>query len=533
MRVPEPAMDEASRNRALRRADWRFLAGRTRFRRAACAAGPELREAVAALSESVGELDRTARDFDLVALSNPREETLRAAYEALQPGGACYAEWTRPLPGGAGRVRARLERAGFADVGCWWPWPPPARTAPAFWLPLDAPGAVRHFLVSRPRPRSARGRLGAAALRLLWRVAYRARLLAPVCAVARRPPGPATDAAPLLLALREGWPAWGLGPTPRELACVLHTGGLRSINKVVALVHADDEEHPRIAVKLARVPESEPALVREAEALTAVHERSSAPAGVPRLVFRDDRLPGIGETVVEGQPLSTTLDARSHRKLALGVTDLLAGLAGEARPARREEWWERLVETAVARFEACFGEVVEPAQIDAARAVLATLPDLPLTCEQRDCSPWNVLVSRSGALAMVDWESAEPRGLPALDLVYFLAHATFFVERTMGTSRAPASYARMLDPSTPPGLVYSECVARYADRTGIDPAAVGPLRMLTWMVHARSDFEHLVLGRGERPDASALRGSLFLALWREELRRAAPSVAEPGPAPET
>jgi aminoglycoside phosphotransferase (APT) family kinase protein len=35
--------------------------------------------------------------------------------------------------------------------------------------------------------------------------------------------------------------------------------------------------------------------------------------------------------------------------------------------------------------------------------------------EQRDFGPWNLLVTPAGQIAVLDWESAEVDGLPALD----------------------------------------------------------------------------------------------------------------------
>jgi hypothetical protein len=512
-------MDEATRNRLLRRVDWRFLLGRTSFSRAAGDPGTNLGRAVHEISEAFVALDDSGSDCDLAVLSNPSDAALRTAERVLARGGCLYAEWTRPVLGGPRRIRRRLERAGFADVVSSWPWPSPSRASPMFWIPLEAPHAVRHFLASRPRPGTARARVAQRGLRLVWRVAHRAGLLAPICVTARKAPDRTSPGGALAGLLRDEWASWRLGETPDKIAFLLQTGGLRSINKVVALAFADGEGTPGAAVKLARVPASRAALVREAEALVAAHEGGMPRAGIPRLLFRDDTLHAIGESIVEGQPVSTKLDALSYRQVGREVTDFLAELAGETRPSPRDEWWDRLVEPAVAQFEACFGEIVEPAEVSATRAALSGLPDLPLVCEQRDFSPWNVLVSPSGGLAVVDWESAEPRGLPGLDLVYFLAHAAFFLEGTMGSGREPATYATMLEPSSFTGEVFLECSSRYALRAGIDAAALVPLRLLAWMIHARSDHAHLTLETNSPPDAGALAESVFLKLWRTDLSR--------------
>jgi hypothetical protein len=42
--------------------------------------------------------------------------------------------------------------------------------------------------------------------------------------------------------------------------------------------------------------------------------------------------------------------------------------------------------------------------------------------------------------------------------------------------------------------------------------------VLVWLVHARSEFLHFAADAAGHPDAAALRRSLFLALWQEEMR---------------
>ena len=61
--------------------------------------------------------------------------------------------------------------------------------------------------------------------------------------------------------------------------------------------------------------------------------------------------------------------------------------------------------------------------------------------------------------------------------------------------------------------------AKVAKACGISAEDFRRLRLLTWIVHSRSDYRHLQLESPGEPSPSALRGSTFLALVEEELSR--------------
>jgi hypothetical protein len=520
---------EEERNRILRRADWRFLLPDPVPGTSICFGEGLLAEAVEAVSRRV--LDPTTSPdgvCDLAVCLDPEREQLEAAFRTLRPGGACYSEWYSPLAGGPPGVRRRLEAAGFRDVVCYWAWPWPSRGAPKHWVPLEACGAVRYFLASQPRSPRFALRASRAALRGFWRIARWLHLALPVCAVARRP----FLSAMLLHAgrtetgleelIRARWNEWGLGPPPRNLSWLLLTRGPRTISKAVSLVFAEPAPWPQLAVKLARVAEAAPGLAREEGVLRAVHvSRPGGLPGVPRVLFRHDH-PGfwaLGETALVGVPLLTRLHAGNYRELAVRATDWLAELAG--RPARRSraEWWGRLVEPVLGEFERSFATVIDPGMLRETEAILAALGDMPLVCEQRDFSPWNVLVDAAGALVVLDWESAELHGLPALDLVYFLSYLTFFRDGAIESGRFRDSYRATLDPSTPIGALRRECMERYSSRIGLEPNELRPLELLLWMLHSRSEYAHFTADAGGPPERERLRRSLFVGLWKEELRR--------------
>lgn len=516
---------EAQRNRLLRRADWRFLLPDPAPHTCVCYADGELATAAALIADHVVDARHAAPDTcDLAVAVNPSSATLRRAWTALRPGGACYLEWRRPALRGVQHARRQLSTVGFEQIACYWAWPLPFRAAAHCWLPLDSSGALDYFLSSRPQGTTVVHRAGRTARQVVWQLLYRSGLTWPRFTVARKPALHATtpDAA-WEMSLRAGWQGWGFGTPPQRLVRLLLTGGQRSINKVVSLVFADDERQPRLAIKQPRVPESVPALVREAATLQAVHGlRPGGIPGVPRVLFyhkQSDTLM-LGETVETGVPLWMCLRPSTFRPLALQATAWLADLAGQSAHRPQQDWWGRLVEPVLADFEQMFGSIVDAGMLRETRTRLATLPALPLVVEQRDFSPWNVLLDPRGQLVVLDWESAEVQGLPAMDLIYFATYLAFFLDGAMESKRFRQSYRALRESSSSTGRIADECLNAYMQRLGLAPAVLHPLRLLTWLLHSRSEYRQFVADAGGQPTPAVLRQSLFVQLWEEELRSA-------------
>lgn len=514
--MPGRDLPEASRNRLLRRADWRFLLPTPMPRQVVSLARGTLADAVGLIAP-VAAQSGPAPAADLAVAVNPPAADLEALLGRLEPGGICYTEW---YARGPADVRRRLETAGFEQVTTYWPWPWPGLSAAWFWVPLESQAAPAFLLTTRLRARNALRRAIDGPLRALWLRAQRSGWLRPVCAVSRKPGDGTAKRGSILEWLREHWQAWDLGPVPDRLTWLLLTRGPRTISKAVGLVFVEPDPTPRVVVKRPRVPEAESGLRHEAAALTGVRAlRPGGIPGVPRLLsYADvDGYPALVETALTGQPLFALLTRASYRDLALRGTDWLIGLlvhrtarpAGGARP---------LLATAMQDFERAFGPVTDPPQVRATEQLLASLCDLPCVVEQRDFSPWNVHVAADGQLVIFDWESAELNGMPMLDLIYFLSYLAFFYDGALASGRVRESYRRNLDPSSFTGRVHRECVERYAACLQLDRSLVRPLRLLTWLIHSRSDYRHLTADVAGTPAPSALRQSLFLGLWEEELR---------------
>lgn len=506
---------EAERNSLLRRVDWRFLLGRPGPGRAFVRAGQALTEAVTTFVDEVVAVDSHG-NCDLAVAEDPEPRVLEELYASLRPGGACYVEWC-PRAGGAGRMERALRTAGFTNVACY-------RRCygidglPSYWLPLGAPGAAAYV---RSRLRLPGGRVR----RLVAETGRRLRLFArgrrsSLSAVAYRPGGTSGQDRGPAAWLRSGWPREEFGPCPARLSTLLVTGGPRSVSKAVLLAFDGPSPVPRVAVKMARIDRAAAGLRREATALDRL-AASEHPHGIPRLLFlrEVDGLPVVGETAIAGRPLDRLLGRKNFRAWSMKVTDWLGALAPEPRTRSAAEWCDTLVEPALAEFVERFGGVVDRGLLRDCEDVVRSIGDLPIVPEQRDFGPWNLLVTPSGELAVLDWESARIDGLPALDLLYYLAYASFNVDSAHDRGDRLVAYRRSLDPSSPTGTVGRECLARYAASLGLAEERIAPLRVLLWLLHAPSQFHHAAADAGGSPEASALAESLFLQLWTEEVRR--------------
>jgi hypothetical protein len=110
-----------------------------------------------------------------------------------------------------------------------------------------------------------------------------------------------------------------------------------------------------------------------------------------------------------------------------------------------------------------------------------------------------------------------------MDLNYLLTYLALFVEGIsvhgeLNLARIRQAYRASLDPSTFAGGIYHECMALYAQRTGLDPAALRPLRLLTWLTHAQTKYGYLVESHGAHDAGAVFRRSLKACLVEEEVR---------------
>jgi Ser/Thr protein kinase RdoA (MazF antagonist) len=147
----------------------------------------------------------------------------------------------------------------------------------------------------------------------------------------------------------------------------------------------------------------------------------------------------------------------------------------------------------------------------------------PVVLQHGDPGPWNLLATPGDGVAFLDWEAAEPNGMPLWDLLYFLRSYGVAASRKAGRRDPTASFAEHYLAPSPLGDLLVETIADARADIGLDPALVEPLYYACWMHRALKEATRLPphrLDQGrfvrllrlviERHEAPALR-RLFVA----------------------
>jgi hypothetical protein len=197
------------------------------------------------------------------------------------------------------------------------------------------------------------------------------------------------------------------------------------------------------------------------------------------------------------------------------LVDLAAASAGRAAaepPALAD---------ALGRLLARFAEIYAPSEAE--RGFLADQirllgkhdEPIPLVFQHGDPGVWNAVWTRAGRVAFLDWEAAEPEGVPLWDLFYFL--------RSYGIQASPSRGRRdWLEKSARPFLgegalhdLFARSVRRAAAASRLPAGLVEPLFFTCWMHRALKESTRL---RGRALERARYLGLLRLFLERREER---------------
>ena len=295
--------------------------------------------------------------------------------------------------------------------------------------------------------------------------------------------------------------------------------GPGAAEKGIGFLFAPRDADPIAVVKIAssshaigRVERGYRALVQLRDA--GVTTRGLAPEPLALLVGPVGQVASV-ETAVRGTWLDSLLRRGNERQYAERITDWLIDLGSATRGANRDDAWLAPFRDVVDRFRENVASLVDAGFLRAACARVADIECLPTVFEHHDYAPWNIYVSPKRLVAF-DWDNADPRGIPAFDLVQGLAYLAISIDGSLGTLRFAESFRRR--EAGPLGVVWRECRSKYASALGIDEDELRAIQVFAWMRLTNDEIE----GRrraGNLLQRDAIERSM-LGLWLEEARSA-------------
>lgn len=254
-------------------------------------------------------------------------------------------------------------------------------------------------------------------------------------------------------------------------------------------------------VKMVRDPVYNERLENEYRALALLDELGVQGSAVyPKAEFLGyhNGLAIAGESHVDGVPFRAKTHATADCPYMREVISWLSYL-GEATALRSTAAVQ--IAEAMEQLLASFVEIYRPSEevyhfLSRQVALIAGFQgQIPLVFQHGDPGTWNIFVTRAGRVAFLDWESAEPQGMPLWDLFYFMRSYATWVARSSAKKDSLLAFRQQLLSEGPLAEVIVEATAQYCRQIAVAPELVEPLFYTCWMHRALKQATSLPVQR--------------------------------------
>lgn len=290
----------------------------------------------------------------------------------------------------------------------------------------------------------------------------------------------------------------------------LSARGRYNSRKAVFVLFGETGVLPEYIVKMTREPGLNHRLENENRALSQLRRDHAGSAGTyPQVRFfgHHGGLAVLGENALDGvafEARSTGSSGCPHARAAADwLVDLAATTADRSHPAAD-------MSTALGRLLDGYDRIYAPSPSE--RAFLADQVAalgssvVPAVFQHGDPGTWNLMVTPTGRVAFLDWEAAEPHGLPLWDLFHFFRSYGVLASRRHGVRDPLDGFARQFLSETPVSRLLAQSLDIHARRVGLPGDLVGPLFLTGWMHRALKEATRL------RPER--LAGGHYVRLLR-------------------
>ncbi len=273
--------------------------------------------------------------------------------------------------------------------------------------------------------------------------------------------------------------------------------GEYSSQKSLFFLFEGEDTQPQSVVKITRDGRHNPRLENEWQALGLLREREigdERTRPVPLFFGCHAGLAVLGETAVVGAPFLDRTKATDDCPHARAVVEWLLELGvstAHAVPDATQPVGR--LEALLERFDELYRPDRETSRLleDEMSALAASADALRLVFQHGDPGPWNLVVTADGSPGFLDWESADPDGMPLWDLFHFLRSFGLAVSQKAGRRDPGTSFVDQILATSGLNRLLVETTKRFGDETGLSSRLVEPLFYLCWVHRAVKEASRL------------------------------------------
>lgn len=328
--------------------------------------------------------------------------------------------------------------------------------------------------------------------------------------------------------IREGPPAY-LSALAREggldlsgYGIGLSAPGNYASQKLVLFLFKPGGDTPDFVVKMTRSSVFNQRLENEFRALSILASRTGGTlAGVPLPAFMGHHagLCLVGESAIEGVPFRQRMQRRSDCPCARAAVDQLTELA--CTTVDRSTASADHVASSLDQLFRRFVEIYRPSPetrtflTDEIDSVAKIGGAFPLVFQHGDPGVWNLLATGPAEVAFLDWEAAEPKGMPLWDLFYLLR--SYCMSSTRGRRDRIKALGKHFCEGGDLGRLLLRSTRRYGKELRLPSELFAPLFYTCWMHRALKESTRLA-------PAALSQGHYFRLLESFIARRKEPAL---------
>lgn len=277
-----------------------------------------------------------------------------------------------------------------------------------------------------------------------------------------------------------------------------------SSRKIIFRLTGPNHPSQSYIIKIVSDPSLNGRLNNELRALLRLQEWGMANGEiVPRVAFSGEHagVAILGQSLVEGAPFENKSRGGTSCPHASAALEYLLQLGNVSRQATVANGTE--VAIGVGRLLTMFAEIYKDAELvaflqDMVEKLRSCTAPIPVVFQHGDPGVWNLLVTPTGKVGFLDWEAAEPTGLPLWDVFHFLRSYGVMSSRRRGIRGTLPAFESAFLAESEMARWGRQVIDDYSRSVAVPRQALEPLFYACWMHRSVKEAARLEAGNRDR-----------------------------------